>query len=419
MKYSAPKGTKDLMLPQVAAWQSVEQKAHEVFTRYGYGEVRTPHFEHSEVFLRGIGEDTDVVGKEMYTFFDKKNRSITLRPEGTAGVARALVEAGVLNGPLPVRTFYIGSFFRYEQPQDGRQREFHQIGCEQYGADTPLADAEMIILLMRLFEAFGVKDTVLHLSSLGCSECRPKFKEVLTDYLEQNRNELCGDCARRFENNPLRVLDCKNDGCERLVDGAPSMLEYLCTDCSEHFDSLKAFLDDANVKYLLDRKLVRGLDYYTRTVFELKHAKAGAAKTLAGGGRYDGLSKTLGGPELSGIGFAFGMERLMLTLTAEGLMDSYAPPKPLLYLAGADAEGTAKAFSLVTYLRDNDYYAMCGIAGKGVKAQLKEASRLGARYCGVIGGQEVADNCLKLRPMDGGEEQTVSFDDLDRFLQKV
>ncbi len=417
-RYSAPKGTKDILPSRIAAWQFVERVAREVFTCYGYTEIRTPHFEHSEVFLRGIGEDTDVVGKEMYTFPDKKNRSITLRPEGTAGVCRALIESGILNGPLPVKMFYNGSFFRYEQPQDGRQREFHQIGCEQYGAQTPMADAEMIVMLTRLFDSFGVEDTVLHLSSLGCDCCRDSFKSELTAYLENNRDSLCNDCDRRFEKNPLRVLDCKSENCGRLVEEAPSMLDYLCDDCKQHFEELKERLADAGVEFYLDRKLVRGLDYYTRTVFELKHAKAGAAKTLAGGGRYDGLSKMLGGPDVSGIGFAFGVERLMLTLEAQGNREVFSLPKPVLYLAGADNEGAAEAFRIVTELRDKGLYALCGISGKGVKPQLKEAGRLGSKFCTVIGMQEISDGKLSLRAMDSGEETQLAISELPEYLSK-
>ncbi len=419
-RYSAPKGTKDILSSSVAAWQYAESTARRVFEAYGFGEIRTPIFEQSEVFMRGIGEDTDVVGKEMYTFNDKKGRSMTLRPEGTAGVCRALIESGTLNGPLPVKSYYIGSFFRYEQPQDGRQREFHQIGVEQYGATTPMADAEIIILLVRLFEEFGIKDTVLHLSSLGCADCRAKFKAELIAFIEKSSDRLCGDCNRRFTTNPLRVLDCKNESCSELVEDAPSMLDFLCEGCSDHFEELQRLLGMTDVKYKLDRKLVRGLDYYSRTVFELKHDRAGAAKTLTGGGRYDGLSKQLGGPDISGIGFALGVERLMLTLAAEGILDSITQNNPQLYLAAADKEGEAKAFTLANELRTKGFRVIYNISGKGVKAQLKEAGRLGCGYCTVIGETEVLKGEVTLRNMNDKDspEVSVSINEIAEFLSK-
>ncbi len=417
-RYSAPKGTKDILSSAVAAWQYAEATARRVFEAYGFGEIRTPIFEQSEVFSRGIGEDTDVVGKEMYTFNDKKGRSMTLRPEGTAGVCRALIESGALNGPLPIKSYYIGSFFRYEQPQDGRQREFHQIGVEQYGATTPMADAEIIILLVRFFEEFGIKDTVLHLSSLGCPDCRAKFKAELVSFIEKSSEQLCGDCNRRFTANPLRVLDCKNESCAELVENAPSMLDFLCESCSEHFEELQKLLNTTDVKYKLDRRLVRGLDYYSRTVFELKHEKAGAAKTLTGGGRYDGLSKQLGGPDVSGIGFAIGMERLMLTLAAEGLLENITANNPQLYLAAADEQGAQKAFTLADELRTAGFRVVYNISGRAVKAQLKEAGRLGCDYCTVIGQTEVDNNEITLRKMSGERENetTLRMDKIADFL---
>ncbi len=415
-RYSAPKGTKDILSTSVSAWQHVEQTARDVFNSFGFGEIRTPHFEQSEVFMRGIGEDTDVVGKEMYTFNDKKGRSMTLRPEGTAGVCRALIESGALNGPLPVKGYYMGSFFRYEQPQDGRQREFHQIGAEQYGATSPVADAEIIVMLIQLFNAYGIKDTVLHLSSLGCNECRGRFKKELVEFIERSSDRLCGDCNRRFVNNPLRVLDCKNPTCAELVEDAPSMLDFLCGECSDHFEQLKSLLDASNVKYILDRRLVRGLDYYTRTVFELKHAKAGAAKTLTGGGRYDGLSKQLGGPDVSGIGFALGVERLMLTLAAEGLLDKLTSKSPALYIASADEKGLTSSFAIANELRESGHSVLCNISGKGLKAQLKEAGRMNCDYCTVMGESEIESGNITLRPMGGGDEVTITINELDNFL---
>ncbi len=417
-RVNAPKGTKDILPADSYKWQHVEEIARGIFSDYGYAEIRTPHFEHSEVFMKGIGEGTDVVGKEMYTFGDKKNRSMTLRPEGTAGVCRALIESGALSGPLPVKACYMGSFFRYEQPQDGRQREFHQIGAEMFGTKSALSDAEMIIMLTRLFAALGIKQTALEVSSIGCATCRPVFKETLIKFLSEHEDNLCHDCKARMHQNPLRVLDCKNEGCGVIVKDAPSPLSCLCDECAEHFDALKAHLDATGTTYTINGHLVRGLDYYTRTVFELKHAGAGAAKTLAGGGRYDGLVKTLGGADVPGIGFALGVERLMLTLAAEGVAEDITPPRPLLYIAGADERGNGASLALATKLRDSGLFVLCTAGDKAVKAQLKQAQRENCVYCTVIGETEIESGNLTLRNMQTKEEHAMNINEIAQFLQQ-
>lgn len=346
MSIARIKGFADMFPPQSDNFTRMENCARDIFGRYGFVELRTPLVEFTELFQRSIGEETDVVQKEMYTFPDRKGRSLTLRPEATAGVMRAYIESGLNSREAVSRLFTTGPMFRYERPQKGRMRQFHQINCECLGTQSPLADAELIIMLMRFLRALGLKDLGLKLNSLGCAECRPRFKEALLEYLRGvDRNALCPDCARRVDSNPLRVLDCKQPGCRALTDNAPKLLDYNCPECRAHFETVLEMLRAEDLPLELDHRLVRGLDYYCRTTFEVVSGSIGAQSAVAGGGRYDGLIKSLGGPDVPGVGFACGMERLAL------LLGDDAETRPDFYLLGVEEAGRAQAFALAQKLR--------------------------------------------------------------------
>ena len=343
----APRGTQDVLPQEAAAWQAVERVMRSEAELHGFGEVRTPVFEHTELFQRGVGDTTDIVQKEMYTFLDKGGRSVTLRPEGTAGAARAMLEHGVFNGGLPVKFYYFTSCYRYEKAQKGRLREFHQFGVELYGSGDPLSDAEVILLGHSLFERFGVKGVRLEINSIGCPACRAKYLETLKAYFGSHREELCGTCLDRLERNPMRILDCKNESCGKVAAQAPKMIDFLCGDCRAHFDRVKALLDAAGVAYTVNPSIVRGLDYYTRTVFEFLAEIDGKELAVCAGGRYDGLVEELGGQHTPALGFGLGMERLLLLLQAQGVeLPGVEPCEVFLgYLGGA---AKAAAFRLCT-----------------------------------------------------------------------
>lgn len=411
-----PKGTKDLLPQDSYKWQFIENTAREVAKIFNIKEIRTPTFEHTEVFLRGVGETTDIVNKEMYTFTDKGGRSITLKPEGTAGVVRAFIENGMASSALPAKLYYLTQCFRYERPQAGRLREFHQFGIEYFGAKTPDTDAEVILVAKTFIEKLGIKNVSLYINSIGCKECRKKYEEALKNYLKANFDNLCELCKSRFEKNPLRILDCKNQDCKKIVENAPSILDYLCEDCSNHFEQVKKLLTLSNVEFKIDHNIVRGLDYYTKTVFEFVSENIGAQGTVCGGGRYDGLVKELGGTETCGIGFAAGIERLLLLMENTGV----EIPKDdgvQIYIASMGEQAQEKAFCLVKSLRENGVIAELDHMERGIKAQFKYADKIGAKYVGVIGSDEIEKGIIKIKNMSDGQETEVSFDKVIEFLK--
>lgn len=406
----APRGTQDVLPSESYQWQYLERTALSVAQDYGYREIRTPVFEHTELFLRSVGETTDVVQKEMYTFTDKGNRSITLRPEGTAGAARAVLEHSLHNEALPVKVAYITSCYRYEKPQAGRLREFHQFGAECFGAAQPQADAEMIALARTVLEAVGVTGVTLHLNSIGCPDCRRRYHEALRDYFAARSDELCDTCRERLVRNPMRILDCKSPVCAAIAADAPVMLHYLCEPCAAHFEQVKACLSEAEIPFEIDPHIVRGLDYYTRTVFEFVSDALGAQSVVCGGGRYDGLTEELGGPHLPSLGFAVGLERLRLILEAKQV--AIEEPSPCeVYLAPMGESAVRACFRLATRLREGGVSAEFDTVGRGLKAQMKYADKLHARYTLVIGDNELETGKARLKDMASGEMTEVTLDD--------
>ena len=413
-----PKGTKDVLPQESYKWQFIEGVARETARVFGAQEIRTPTFEHTEVFLRGVGETTDIVNKEMYTFLDKGDRSITLKPEGTAGIARAFVENGLVNSALPAKFFYITPCFRYERPQAGRLREFHQFGVEFLGSYSPDIDAETILLAKTFLEKAGVKNITLYINSIGCKTCRKEYETALKAYLNENYEKLCPLCKDRLNKNPLRILDCKSDECKKITENAPKILDYICGDCSNHLETVKKLLDAVGVEYKINPNIVRGLDYYTRTVFEFVSENIGAQGTVCGGGRYDGLIKQLGGTDTPGIGFAVGIERILLLLENTGVKIEN-PNKVKIYFAPMGEAEAVKAFELVSTLRNSGIACDCDHMGRGIKAQFKYADKIGAEFVAVIGSNELAEGKVKIKKMADGSEQTVEFDQVKSFLEKA
>ena len=408
MKIAGVKGMNDVLPGEVARWQEMEQVAREVFALYGYREVRTPAVEHAQLFARGVGEATDIVNKEMYVFEDKGEELLALRPEGTAGTVRAFVEHGAfVEGPQ--KWFYLGPMFRRERPQKGRYRQFHQIGCEAFGIAEPGIDAEQIALLADYLGRLGVT-AELKLNSVGDQACRPAYLAELKAYLTARKAQLCPDCNDRIERNPLRVLDCKVESCQPVLDGAPRLLDRLCDGCRTHLDQVKGALDALGVAYRIEPRLVRGLDYYVRTAYEFTSDALGAQSAVAGGGRYDGLVETLGGPPTPGIGFALGEERLALILEKLGR----APPerRPAVFLVSADAAGAAEALQRAAELRRAGIACELDARGGKLKAQFKQAGRVGARWAVVLGGAEVESGQAKLKDLRSREETPVALADL-------
>ncbi len=410
IKIQAPKGTKDVLPDESYKWQALEAALRESAELFGYGEIRFPVFEHTELFLRGIGDTTDVVQKEMYTFEDKGGRSITLRPEGTASVVRALNERGLASQAMPLKCYYIAPNFRYEKPQAGRLRQHHQFGAECFGAEGPGADAELIALAWFFLKRLGLSDGVaLNINSIGCPECRPVYHTALRDYFSGKKAEVCGTCLDRLERNPLRILDCKNPDCAAVAAGAPKGIDYLCSECDTHFSSLRAELDAMGIPYELDPMIVRGLDYYTRTVFEFVCDRLGAQKTVCGGGRYDGLVSELGGPPTPALGFGSGLERLLLAREALGL--EFDRPEPCeLYIAALGPGADGEAAALCLRLRERGLRVERDLCGRGLKAQMKYADKLGAKYVIVLGDDEIARREAYLKRMDTGEASPCGLD---------
>lgn len=413
---SIPKGTKDMLPRDAAAWHYVEQKARETAALFSFREIRTPMFEHTELFTRGVGETTDIVTKEMYTFEDKGGRSMTLRPEGTAGVARAFIENGLGQDVMPMKAYYLASVFRYERPQSGRLREHHQFGVELYGSSSPYADAEVISLAHTFLSSVGIGGLTLHLNSIGCKECRPKFNAALRGYIGDNLDRMCGKCRERFDKNPLRILDCKEEKCREIVKAAPSITDFLCDDCRAHFEQLQGILERQGVPFVVDPSVVRGLDYYTRTVFEFVSEDIGAQGTVCGGGRYDGLVEEVGGKSTPAVGFGLGLERLLLVLQNTGRLD--APRERAdVYLAPLGERAAGEVPAIAAGLRRAGVSADYDIMGRGVKAQMKYADKSGARFVVVIGDNELESGVAVLKNMDTGEERSVALGDIAGALK--
>ena len=413
---NAPKGTKDMLPADAPRWHYVERKALEIGERYGFFEIRTPVFEHTELFDRAVGDTTDVVQKEMYTFTDKGNRSITLRPEGTAGVMRAAAENGLFGGQLPVKASYVISCFRYEKPQAGRLREFHQFGVESVGSASPAADAEVIALAHRMLEELGVTGVKLYINSIGCKNCRPDYQQSLREYFSAHEEKLCDTCRTRLVKNPLRIIDCKNPECKELAAGAPKMIDHLCPECQAHFDELKARLDAMGIAYEIDPDIVRGLDYYCRTVFEFVTDTIGAQGTVCGGGRYDGLVEQIGGPAVPGIGFGMGLERLLIVMDACHAEFPEATPCEV-FIAPMGEKAGIRAGVLAEELRAYGIRAEADTMGRSLKAQMRYADKLGARNTMVLGDDEIAAGVGRLKNMETGEQVDVQLD--DTFADKI
>ncbi|MCH5320218.1 MAG: histidine--tRNA ligase [Eubacterium sp.] len=405
----AIKGTKDVLPKDVHKNQYIEATALDIAEKFGYKEIRTPAFEHTELFQRGVGDTTDVVQKEMYTFDDKGGRSITLRPEGTAGAVRSYLENGLCNEALPQKVCYVGPCFRYEKPQAGRLREFHQFGVECFGTSSPLADAELIALGKSIFDTLEVKDLNLEINSIGCPTCRAEYHKALKEYFSSRSNELCTTCQDRLERNPMRILDCKSPVCSEIAKGAPVVIDYLCDECKEHFDKVQEYLKAMNIEYTINPKIVRGLDYYTKTVFEFVSSSIGAQGTVCGGGRYDGLVDELGGQKTPSLGFAMGLERLMLLMEAQNAPFPEASVPDLFVVALGD-KATLKAVEIVKDMRTEGFTALLDLNQRSVRAQMKYADKLGAKFNIVIGDNEVDTGIAKLKNMATGEETEIALE---------
>lgn len=408
MSITGIKGMNDILPQEIAAWQFLEQQARQIFRTYGYKEIRVPVVEKTELFCRSIGETTDIVEKEMYTFEDKGNNSITLRPEGTAPVMRSFIQHKLYNEANSSKLYYMGPMFRYERPQKGRYRQFHQIGAEAIGENDPRIDAQVLAMLSHFFEAVGITNVSLQINSLGCTACRPEYRAALIEFLTQRLDSLCDDCKRRYTSNPLRVLDCKAAGCKEATLQAPSVLEHLCQECDQHFSTLQHHLHALKVEFEINSRMVRGLDYYTKTTFEMITTALGSQNAVAAGGRYDGLIKDLGGPELPGIGFAMGVERLALLLDQDKLQIEV----PQLFIAALGERAQNEGFILLNHLQRQNVYAHMDFSGKSLKAQMRLANKLGSIFTLVLGDNELDTATAKLKRMADGTEQEIKLDTL-------
>lgn len=406
-----PRGTNDFLPEDTCKWQYVENLLREICHEFGYEEIRTPIFEETELFLRGVGDTTDIVQKEMYTFEDAGGRSVTLRPENTASAVRAYVENKMAYRSQPTKLFYIGPMFRYERPQAGRFRQFHQFGVECFGAASPAADAEIITLAWEFYRRLGLQNLELNLNSVGCPECRPAYRKALQDFLRPNLDKLCDSCRERFDKNPLRILDCKNPECQQYLVGAPTTLDALCDDCREHFNAVKKYLDAVGIPYKINERLVRGLDYYTNTAFEILLSDIGAQSAVCGGGRYNRLVEEIGGKPTPGVGFALGMERVFNALASQGI-ELPAGRKVDVFVAALDAEAGEESFRLTTELRRQGLAAAQDVMGRSLKAQFKYADKFAAAYTLIVGGDELARGAVQLRDMAAGEQQEVAIADV-------
>lgn len=421
MLTTAPRGTKDILPGEVEKWQLIEEKVQQICRLYGYREIRTPIFEHTELFLRGIGETTDIVSKEMYTFNDRGGRTVTLRPEGTASTIRAFLENKLYTQPQPTKLYYLGPMFRYDRPQAGRYRQFHQFGVEVLGVDHPAVDAEVIALALHFLNSLGLSSDpaegglTLHINSIGCPDCRSIYREKLISYIESNLECLCTDCLNRYQRNPLRVLDCKQKECKRITLNAPMLSDFLCTNCSEHFRELKRYLDLLNIEYIVDPRLVRGLDYYTNTAFEIISTSLGAQGTVCGGGRYNGLVEVCGGPPTPGIGFGLGLERLLLLLPE----DSLTVDRPEVFLVSFGGSGQDLAYTLQDRLRNENISVVMDYLQRSLRSQMRYANKLEAKNVIIIGDEELESGTVSVKQMDKGEQASVRLEDLIDYLKNI
>lgn len=414
MNIAAIKGMNDILPGEIETWQFLERAAREVFGVYGFSEIRTPIPEKTDLFCRSIGETTDIVEKEMYTFEDKSGTSLTLRPEGTASVIRSFIQNRLYHLDPVSKLFYLGPMFRHERPQKGRYRQFHQIGVEALGVEHPMIDAQILAMLYQYFLRIDISAVALEINSLGCPECRPQYRRRLIAYLEARLDNLCSDCRRRYLTNPLRVLDCKVPGCRQETADAPAMVEHLCGECEDHFSRVRGYLQALAVPFRVNPRMVRGLDYYVRTTFELVTDQLGSQNAVAAGGRYDGLVESLGGPALPGIGFAIGLERLVLLKN----QDLIAPDVPQLFIAALGEKALEQAFLLMSRLQAGGIGADMDYLGKSLKAQLRRADKLNAAYSLVLGEDELARGKAQLKNMATGVQTEVSLDAVDVFLRE-
>jgi len=414
-EYAAPRGTRDVLPSETPRWQYLESRFRDICRLYGFGEIRTPTFEHTELFTRNLGETTDVVSKEMYTFETKGGKSLTLRPEGTAPTVRAYVQHN-LGASLPVnKVYYIARIFRYERPQAGRYREHTQLGVEAFGSIDPALDAEVIAFAARFFSEVGVKDFELKLNSIGCPDCRPAHRKALMEFVGDKLGELCASCVDRYERNPLRMLDCKEEKCKTALAGAPVMVDYLCDDCAEHFSRVQAYLTDMAIPFALDRRLVRGFDYYTKTAFEFVSSELGAQNAIGGGGRYDNLVQEIGGQPTPAIGFGLGLDRLVLALEALGV-ELPGDGAGRVFVAGLGEAGHNAAAKVAFDLREHGVCAELDYTGRSLKAQMKIADKLGAKYVVILGEDEIANGVATVRDMSTSEQQSVPLSDLAGYV---
>ncbi|MBO5448005.1 MAG: histidine--tRNA ligase [Ruminococcus sp.] len=404
-----PKGTNDVVPSQAYKWHTVEKLAAETAEQYGFKEIRVPTFEDTGLFVRSVGETTDVVQKEMYSVTAAGDAKFTLRPEGTAGTMRAMLENGIMNEGFPQKAYYILSCFRHEKPQAGRLREFHQFGCEMVGTASPRADAEVISLAKSVLDRVGLKNIQLNINSIGCPTCRAEYHKALKDYFSARQNELCDTCKDRLEKNPMRILDCKSPVCQSIAKDAPVILDYLCGDCKEHFEQLKKNLSVMGIEFEINPKIVRGLDYYTRTVFEFITTDIGAQGTVCGGGRYDGLIEQLGGQKTPALGFGMGLERLILTMEKQSC-DFMEPKTCDLYIASMGDTAADKAMAITMELRDEGYFVEYDLVGRGIKPQMKYADKIGAKFVLVLGDNEIGTGKAKLKNMASGEQTDIVLD---------
>ncbi len=405
-----PNGTMDVTPNEVYKWHTVENVVKETAEQFGFKEIRIPTFEDTGLFVRGVGDTTDVVQKEMYTVSSTGDKTYTLRPEGTAGTVRAVLENGILNDGLPQKLFYILSCFRHEKAQKGRLREFHQFGCEMFGSPSPLADAEVISLAYSVITRLGLKNTELNINSIGCPECRAKYREALKAYFEPHRDELCDTCKERLDKNPMRLLDCKSKEDQEIAKDAPLITEYLCDECADHFGKVKEYLGLMGIEYKINPKIVRGLDYYTRTVFEFLTTDIGSQAAVCAGGRYDGLVESLGGKPTPALGFGMGLERIILTMESQGL-DFAQDGGCELYIAPMGDKAAAYAAGLIAKLRDMGVYAEYDLIGRSLKAQMKYADKIGAKFVIVLGDNEIEQGKINVKKMATGEQTAFDVDD--------
>ena len=418
MLSKGPRGTKDILPKEVYKWNYVENKFREICALYGYEEMRTPIFEHTEVFTRSVGDTTDIVQKEMYTFTDKGDRQLSLKPEGTAGTIRSFIENKLYADTQPTKLFYITPCFRYERPQAGRQRQFHQFGIEVLGSDGPSVDAEVISLAVQFFNEMGLKNLSVNINSVGCPKCREEYNRKLKEYLDKKVDVLCETCLERKDKNPMRVIDCKNPHCKENLQDIPFMIDHLCDDCKEHFEKLQTYLKEMDINYVVDKTIVRGLDYYKKTAFEIISNDIGSQSTVCGGGRYDGLVEMLGGPKgISGIGFGLGVERLLLTLENNNI-EIENPKSTDIYIATIGDAAKTKSFKLIKDLRSNHISADNDHLDKSLKAQFKYSDKLNAKYTVVIGDDELANDTATLKNMKTSEQTTIKLSELVDELKK-